>query len=105
MAWLGFMIAPLCFAGFAAMAMSMDRHHRDAVGGPCPGPLRGRLRRLGWSLLATAAAIALIGHSVGIVVGVLSASMAAAAVVGVLGLRPRVLARLMAIPVRRGQAH
>jgi len=102
MGWLGFVIAPLCFAGFAAMAMSMDRHHRDAAGGPCPAPLRRRLRRLAWSFLATAAAIALIGRSVGIVAGVLSASMAAAAVAGLLGVRPRVLARLLAIPVRRG---
>lgn len=99
---LGLVIAPLCFAGFAAMAMSMDRHHRAAAGGPCPKPRRRTLRRMSWSLLAAAAVIALTGRSVGIVAGVLSASMAAAAVVGLLGVRPRVLARLMAIPAGRG---
>lgn len=100
MEWIGFLVGPLCFAGFAAMAMSMDRHHREAAGEPCPKPLRRRLRRQGWSLLLTAAATAVIGRGIGIVDGVLTASLAAAAVVGVLGLRPRLLARLMAIPAK-----
>jgi hypothetical protein len=82
------------------MAMSMDRHHRDAVGGPCPEPLRRKLRRLSRGLLLTAAATAVTGRGIGVVTGVLSASLAAAAVVGVLGLRPQILARVMAIPAK-----
>jgi hypothetical protein len=98
MAGLGLLVAPLCFAGFGAMALSMDRHHRDAAGAPCPPPLRPRLRRLGWGLLLTAAAAAVTDGAVGVVAGVLQAGLAAAGVVGLLVLRPRLLARVLAVP-------
>jgi hypothetical protein len=94
MAWLGLAIAPLCFAGFGAMALSMDRHHRDLTGAPCPAGLRRRLRRQSLVVFALAAATAILGRGIGIVAGVLGASLAAAAVVGVLSLWPQLLARI-----------
>lgn len=95
MEWLGLAVAPLCFAGFCAMALSMDRHHREAAGGPCPSGLRRKLRRLSLSLLGLAAATAIAGREIGVVAGVLGASLAAGAVVGLLNLRPQLLARLL----------
>ena len=95
MEWLGLAIAPLCFAGFCARALSMDRHHRDVAGGPCPADLRRRLRRLSLVLFMSAASTAVAGGGIGVVAGVLSAATAAGAVVGVLSLRPRLLARLL----------
>lgn len=95
MEWLGFAIAPLWFAGFCARALSMDRHHREVAGGPCPASLRRRLRRLSLGLFVLAAAIAVAGRGIGIVAGVLSAAAAAGAVVGILSLRPHLLARLL----------
>lgn len=95
MEWLGLAIAPLCFAAFCAQALSMDRHHRDIAGGPCPASLRRRLRRLSLVLFMLAASTAVAGRGIGIVAGVLSTATAAGAVVGVLSLRPRLLARLL----------
>jgi uncharacterized protein DUF3325 len=98
MEWLGLAIAPLCFAGCCAMALSMDRHHRDVAGGPCPLSLRRRLRRLSLALFVLAATTAIAGRGVGMVAGVLSAGVAAGLVVGVLALKPRLLARLLPPP-------
>ena len=95
MEWLGFAAAPLCFAGFCAMALSMDRHHRDAAGGPCPASLRRKLRRLALALFLIAAAAAIAGGGIGVVCGLLGASLAAGAVVGILSLRPQLLAGLL----------
>lgn len=95
MEWLGLAIAPLCFAAFCAQALSMDRHHRDIAGRPCPASLRRRLRRLSLVLFMLAASTAVAGRGIGIVAGVLSTATAAGAVAGVLSLRPRLLARLL----------
>lgn len=94
MEWLGLAITPLCLAGFCAMALSMDRHHREAVGGPCPAGLRRKLRRLALVLFGLAAATAVAGRGIGLVAGVLGASLSAGVVVVVLNLRPQLLARL-----------
>ena len=95
MEWLGLAVAPLCLAAFCAMALSMDRHHRDAAGGPCPASLRRKLRRLALALFGLAAATAISGRGIGLVAGVLGASLSAGVVVGVLNLRPQLLARLL----------
>jgi hypothetical protein len=95
MEWLGLAVAPLCFAGFCGMALSMDRHHREAAGGPCPASLRRKLRRLSLAVFGLAAALAITGRGIGVIGGVLAASLSAGAVVAILNLRPRLLARLL----------
>jgi hypothetical protein len=104
MAWLGLAIAPLCFAGFGAMALSMDRHHRDLTGAACPAGRRRKLRRLSLVVFVLAAATAILGRGIGIVAGALGASLAAAAVVGVLSLRTQLLTRLTRIGLGHGDA-
>ncbi|WP_372006338.1 DUF3325 domain-containing protein [Tistrella mobilis] len=67
----------LAWAGFLGLALAMDRHHDQVLGGR-PSVLRRRLAMLtGWALLglATAAAVAGWGWSIGL-----------AALWGVLGL-------------------
>ena len=95
MQFLGFAAAPLCFLAFAAAALSMDRHHRQVVGGACPPPLRGHLRAFSTALIALAVVISTLGGGISFVTGVLSAGVAAGALVGVLNLRPRLLGRLL----------
>ena len=95
MEFLGFASAPLCLVAFAAAALSMDRHHRQVTGRACPAPLRGRLRALSATLLVLAVLIAAVGGGVSLVTGVLGAGAAAATVVGVLNLRPRLLRGLL----------
>lgn len=95
MEFLGFAAAPLCFAAFAAAALSMDRHHRQVTGKACPLPLRRRLRALSAAFLVLAGLLALVGGGISLVTGVLGAGVAAAAVVGVLNLRPQLLRRLL----------
>jgi hypothetical protein len=80
----------LAFFGFAALALSMHRHHRDVFGAP---PTRARslaLRIAGWVLLGLSLApcIAQAGWAVGIVrwLGLLTA--AALAIVLILTLMP-----------------
>jgi hypothetical protein len=92
---LGLAAAPLCFAAFVAAALSMDRHHRQVMGGPCPLDMRRRLRLISIVCFALAAAIAVVGGSVAFVAGVLGAGAAAGVVVGVLNLRPRLLRPLV----------
>ncbi|AVS91736.1 DUF3325 domain-containing protein [Paracidovorax avenae] len=48
----------LCFAGWAGIALGMDRHHEDAWGREgAPARLRA-LRRAGWAVLALSLALA-----------------------------------------------
>jgi len=95
MEFLGFASAPLCFAAFAAAALSMDRHHRQVTGQACPAPLRGHLRALSAALLLLAALLAMVGGGISFVTGVLGAGLAAGAVVGLLNLRPQLLRWLL----------
>lgn len=95
MEFLGFAAAPLCFAAFAAAALSMDRHHRQVTGHACPATLRGHMRALSATLLVLATVVATIGGGVSFVTGVLGAGVAAGAVVGVLNHRPQLLRRLL----------
>lgn len=39
------------FVGFGALAMSLDRHFRDVLGGPLPAARRNAFRIAGWGLL------------------------------------------------------
>jgi hypothetical protein len=76
----------LLLAGFAALALSMHKHHRDLFG---VAPRRARallLRGLGWTLLAAALVPAIGGQgaSVGVVLWFGVATAAALAVAGTL---------------------
>lgn len=92
------MMALLAFAlactGFAALALAMDRHHRQVWQRPASGRQRVLLRVLGTVCLGASlvACIAYSGWSVGIVLwlGLLSAAVPAVALV--LTYQPRVLA-------------
>lgn len=92
----------LCFAGFGALALSLDRHHRDALGGRVPESRTLPLRLAGWALLALsfAAAVALEGWNFGSVQWVGALTGAALLVVALLSYRPAWLrpAALAALP-------
>ena len=95
--------AALAFTGLAALALSLDRHHRAALRGPVP---RGRVRPLraaGWAGLALsfAASIALDGWNFGPVQATGAITAAALAVALWLTYRPGWLraAALIALPL------
>lgn len=93
----------LCFSGMAALALSLDRHRRDAVLSRVP-PGRTRFLRLaGWSAigLSLASAIALEGWNFGPVQWIGALTGAALVVVALLSYRPRWLrpAALAALPL------
>ncbi|KAF1853505.1 hypothetical protein Lal_00046462, partial [Lupinus albus] len=95
--------AALAFTGLAALALSLDRHHRAALRGPVP---RGRVRPLraaGWAGLALsfAASIALDGWNFGPVQATGAITAAALAVALCLTYRPGWLraAALIALPL------
>ena len=93
----------LCFSGFGALALSLDRHHRDALGGRVPTGRALPLRLGGWGLLAAslAAAVALEGWNFGPVQWVGALTGAALLVVALLSYRPAWLrpAALAALPL------
>jgi hypothetical protein len=73
----------LAFSGFAALALSLDRHHRAAFRTPVPRRRVGGLRAAGWSglALAFAAAVGSSGWTFGPVQWVGSLTASALAVV------------------------
>ena len=93
----------LSFSGFAALALSLDRHHRAVFRTPMRGKPVGRLRAVGWAGLALsfAAAVASAGWSFGPVQWVGSLTASALAVVALLSYRPAWLraAALAALPL------
>lgn len=92
----------LAFAGFAALALSMDRHHRAALSGPVPRSRKRLLRVAGWLglALAFAAAVALDGWNFGPVQATGALTAAALGVALLLTVRPGWLrpAALAALP-------
>lgn len=92
----------LAFGGLSLLALSLDRHHRDAFGARVP-PMRMRLLRiLGYAALALslAAAIAWDGGNFGPVQWIGSLTGAALLVVAILSYAPRLLrpAALASLP-------
>lgn len=59
----------LAFAGFAALALSMQKHHRDLFGAPAPARRRKALRTCGFVTIIAALAFAIDaeGLSIGLV--------------------------------------
>ncbi|MHB2209364.1 DUF3325 domain-containing protein [Methylobacterium sp. CM6257] len=93
----------LGFSGFAALALSLDRHHRAVFRTPVPRRRIRSLRAAGWSGLALsfAAAIASAGWNFGPVQWIGSLTGSALAVVSLLAYRPTWLraAALAALPL------
>lgn len=94
--------AALAFAGLAALALSLDRHHRAALRGPVPRGRASPLRAAGWAGLALsfAASITLDGWNFGPVQATGAVTGAALAVALCLTYRPTWLrpAALAALP-------
>lgn len=69
----------LTVAGFAALALSMLKHHRDLIGGALSARRRLGYRIAGWALLSTSLVLVLIseGASIGIALWFGLATMAA----------------------------
>lgn len=93
----------LSFAGLALLALSLDRHHRDALGARVPASRVRMLRIAGWIVLALslAAAVAGEGGNFGPVQWVGSLTGAALVAVALLSWRPGWLrpAALAALPL------
>ncbi len=93
----------LAFAGLAALALSLDRHHRAALRGPLPRGRAAPLRAAGWGGLALsfAAAVSLAGWEFGPVQAVGAITGAALGVAACLTYRPGWLraAALAALPL------
>ncbi|WP_336487853.1 DUF3325 domain-containing protein [Methylobacterium nigriterrae] len=93
----------LSFASLASLALSLDRHHRDAFLARVPRTRARALRLAGWAGigLSLAAAVALEGWNFGPVQWVGGLTGAALAVVALLSYRPRWLrpAALLALPL------
>ncbi|CAM3150132.1 Protein of unknown function [Paracoccus aminovorans] len=59
------LVLTILLAGFACLALSMDRHQRDEFGRPLPaGPTRA-LRWFGWLLIPLALPVAIHGLGTG----------------------------------------
>lgn len=93
----------LAFSGFAALALSLDRHHRAAFRTPIPQRRVGGLRAAGWAglALAFAAAVASSGWAIGPVQWVGSLTASALAVVALIAYQPGWLriAAVVALPL------
>lgn len=90
-----FLALALAFAGMAALAFAMDRHHRQLTGAPETPPARRRLLRCAGALLLAAAGIPCIwawGATVGTVAWLGWLSAGALGAVGLVSAAPRVAA-------------
>lgn len=83
----------LCFAAWSAIALSMDRHHEDALGREAAAHrLQQHLRRAGWLVLALSLWLAAQGGapaSLGVTAWTIALSVAAVAVTALMTWQPR----------------
>lgn len=86
----------LCFSGFVALCLSVDRHHEQILGKRPPAAVRQLLRTAGWLALAAAAAPCInpFGVSVGLALWTALLSVAALAQVLLLTYAPRLIVPL-----------
>ena len=59
------LVLAISLAGFACLALSMQRHQRDQFTRPLPAGRTRALRRLGWLLAALALPVAIHGLGIG----------------------------------------
>ena len=84
----------LCFAAWSAIALSLDRHHEDALGREVAAHQRRRLRHAGWLLLALSLWLAArppgeVPASLGVTTWAVALSVAALAVTATVTWQPR----------------
>lgn len=86
----------LCFSGFVALCLSIDRHHEQILGKRPHAATRLTLRLAGWLALATAAAPCInpLGVSVGLTLWAALLSVAALLQVLLLTYAPRFIVPL-----------
>ncbi|KIY40309.1 membrane protein [Pseudomonas sp. 10-1B] len=86
----------LCFSGFGALCLGLERHHEQVFGHKPGARKRHLLRLLGWLLLACAIAPAVnrLGPSIGLALWVSALSLAAVTQMLLLSYRPRAIAPL-----------
>lgn len=96
----------LCFSGFGALCLGVDRHHEQILGHKPNVRRRHLLRLLGWLLLACAIAPAVkqLGPSIGLALWAAALTLAATTQVLLLSYRPSaipplsIVAPLLALP-------
>ncbi|MBB3103851.1 DUF3325 domain-containing protein [Azomonas macrocytogenes] len=86
----------LCFSGFAALCLAMNRHYGQVFGTDAPADKRLPLQIGGWLMLAFAIFVCIDarGISVGIVQWIVQLTLAALALVLLLAYRPRLIVPL-----------
>ena len=86
----------LCFSGFGALCLAIDRHYEQVLGNKTTTARRTLLRLLGWSLLACAIApaTARLGPTIGLALWASALTLAAAAQMLLLSYRPRLIVPL-----------
>lgn len=83
----------LCLTAFGALALSLPRHHRDALGAAPPPGRERRLRLLGWCLLGVSLLPLILGfgEAIGGASWFGAASLSGLAVMALLAYRPRAI--------------
>lgn len=91
--------ALLCYAGFSALCLAMDRHHQELLGGKASRARRGWLRvgATGLFGLALACLVASVGWALGLARALAVAMASAGLLVWLLPYWPRVALGLAAL--------
>ncbi|VVP72002.1 hypothetical protein PS918_01302 [Pseudomonas fluorescens] len=89
----------LCYGGFTALCLSMDRHHAEWLGRTPSLPVRRRLKCAGWLLLGLSmwAAVSATGWALGLVEWFAVLMLSALLLVMLLPYRPRLALWLAAL--------
>ena len=89
----------LCYGGFTALCLSMDRHHAELLGRKPSLPVRRRMRWAGWLLLGMSlwAAVSTTGWALGLVEWCAVLMLSALLLVMLMPYRPRLALSLAAL--------
>jgi len=93
------LVALLCYIGFTALCLSMNRHHDDLLGASLSSTRGRALRGVGWALLGLSLWVALSSQTLGLALVQWSAALMASAVLWVfmMSYRPRLALSLAAL--------
>lgn len=89
----------LCYGGFTALCLSMDRHNAELLGRKASLAVRRRLQWAGWSLLGVSlwAAVSVAGWAFGLVQWFAVLMLSALLLVMLMPYRPRMALSLAAL--------
>ncbi|MFU2327134.1 DUF3325 domain-containing protein [Pseudomonas sp. NFX98] len=89
----------LCYAGFTALCLSMDRHHTELLGRKPTLVMRRRMKLAGWLLLAVSlwAAVSTTGWALGLVEWFAVLMLSGLSLVMLMPYRPRLALALAGI--------